>query len=726
MPQFVDKRTGQKIQFGEAAKAFRASGKLAPDVAGLDDDSLIKRMAQDYSNAYGVEADVPAKGAAPPSARPETIHISGSRDFKLTPQPTIKLPASREEASGGSTPIDVEQPTGSKLNRGATTLEEVEKMDPANAAWAVTKNFVRGGANTVSDIGGMAYNAVTKSPDWIKRKFDESSEINAMGEWLAKQHPSDPGYKEEYAKWEQMIRDSAAPNLNSIGRGMVDSYKDRYGGWDSIKRTLVEDPFGAASDVSTIFTLGAGAARGAASLAAKTANAATTGGKIARAATAVESGARAVDPLLRTAATFTDPVSMVTEGARKVYGSKTLREGIAKPLYKFGAAIQDQNPMRVDAAVNAGIGPDGLPLNLRPETRMHPDYFDKDTNTLIPGTPYKTAWPTRLYNQLREVVGDAPIPESIENFKLKHIEPAIARRGEIVNELMAQGKFADGRTIIKNMEDELFSDWGVSAADFKDVNEPKLRRELMLRRMEYPGLGAIDQSPADLAEMLSQMNAAMKNKLDKYAKVGGVPEGERASTIVDNVIRRQVKRALAEMSPEFNNIGNDLAAKIRLAEQAEVVRGTRPRTLREFDDKIINMAPSELYGFLGLATGQGNMLANFAKASASALNRLGPAQIPRLARYLYRDPKTKDLSQLLLRQAGYNAADANRVLAEQEGEGDRQIEASGIHRPRTPEDIQYGIAIDPKKRNANVPMANQRPPEVRKKTPTDLPEKLWP
>jgi hypothetical protein len=42
-----------------------------------------------------------------------------------------------------------------------------------------------------------------------------------------------------------------------IANAMGGMYKDRYGDWEKIKRTFAEDPVGAASDLSTIFTGGA-------------------------------------------------------------------------------------------------------------------------------------------------------------------------------------------------------------------------------------------------------------------------------------------------------------------------------------------------------------------------------------------------------------------------------------------------------------------------------------
>lgn len=65
-------------------------------------------------------------------------------------------------------------------------------------------------------------------------------------------------------------------------------YKDRYGGgWDSIERTIVEDPFGFAADISTFLAGGAGALRASSRIL----------GKGAGAANALDAAAEATNPI---------------------------------------------------------------------------------------------------------------------------------------------------------------------------------------------------------------------------------------------------------------------------------------------------------------------------------------------------------------------------------------------------------------------------------------------
>lgn len=86
---------------------------------------------------------------------------------------------------------------------------------------------------------------------------------------------------------------------NAVG-GM---YKERYGSLEGIKRTLAEDPVGAAGDLSTLLTGGAGATRIAA-------------GATGRAAPRVAAPLAQAAGALETAATATNPLSAVTVPAQ--------------------------------------------------------------------------------------------------------------------------------------------------------------------------------------------------------------------------------------------------------------------------------------------------------------------------------------------------------------------------------------------------------------------------
>ena len=87
----------------------------------------------------------------------------------------------------------------------------------------------------------------------------------------------------------------AVKTANAIG-GM---YKERYGGYENIKRTLATDPVGVAADISTLLTGGAGAVRVGA------------GGVYAGASRVGAGAARAVTPAVIKAASVAEKVSIV-------------------------------------------------------------------------------------------------------------------------------------------------------------------------------------------------------------------------------------------------------------------------------------------------------------------------------------------------------------------------------------------------------------------------------
>jgi hypothetical protein len=95
---------------------------------------------------------------------------------------------------------------------------------------------------------------------------------------------------------------------NAVG-GM---YKERYGSLEGIKRTLAEDPVGAAGDLSTLLTGGAGATRIAAGAAGRAAP--RVAAPLAQAAGALETAATATNPL----SAVTVPAQAALEQVRKV------------------------------------------------------------------------------------------------------------------------------------------------------------------------------------------------------------------------------------------------------------------------------------------------------------------------------------------------------------------------------------------------------------------------
>ncbi len=94
-------------------------------------------------------------------------------------------------------------------------------------------------------------------------------------------------------------------------------YAQRYGSVDALKRTIAEDPVGAVADLSTIFSGGAGLARG-------------TAAATARAAPSVSAGATQAANILTRRAAQTNPINVLAKPAR----------GAAKILRTAPPAVQ--------------------------------------------------------------------------------------------------------------------------------------------------------------------------------------------------------------------------------------------------------------------------------------------------------------------------------------------------------------------------------------------------
>ncbi len=127
-------------------------------------------------------------------------------------------------------------------------------------------------------------------------------------------------------------------------RAMGGLYADRFGSWDAIKRTVAEDPVGAAADLSTLLTGGAMGARTVAGAAARVSPGAAA--PIAQAAGALETAATATNPL----SALTVPAQMGLEQARKVFPS---------PLTARQAANAPRDAALVKAREEGYVAPPG-------------------------------------------------------------------------------------------------------------------------------------------------------------------------------------------------------------------------------------------------------------------------------------------------------------------------------------------------------------------------------
>lgn len=134
-------------------------------------------------------------------------------------------------------------------------------------------------------FGAGLYEAVTSPLQTIKGAWDVAAGA------LQKVLPDDAVKFINQFEGNPAAAARAVEAANAVG-GL---YKERYGSFDNIKRTLAEDPVGAAADLSTLLTGGA---------------------------MATAKAAPAVSEALTTAATATNPLSVVTKPAQAVIAAK--------------------------------------------------------------------------------------------------------------------------------------------------------------------------------------------------------------------------------------------------------------------------------------------------------------------------------------------------------------------------------------------------------------------
>jgi hypothetical protein len=140
------------------------------------------------------------------------------------------------------------------------------------------------------------YEAVTNPVETAGSLFDLAAGSAELG--LKKVLP-----KQAYDFYKKFETDPAsAERAMETARQVGGVYRQRYGSIEALKRTIATDPVGAAADLSTIFSGGAGAARGAAKV--------TT-----RVAPPVSAATNQVANVLSKAADYTNPVNVLNKPA---------------------------------------------------------------------------------------------------------------------------------------------------------------------------------------------------------------------------------------------------------------------------------------------------------------------------------------------------------------------------------------------------------------------------
>lgn len=166
-----------------------------------------------------------------------------------------------------------------------------------------------------------------------------SAEQYARDLWTAVSNPKQTvqalqnvgsGYAQKLAAGDSPYAVYANEDNVKLADQVTDLYKDRYGGWDNIKRTIQEDPVGALADASGLLTLGTGSAAAAANMTARVAN------PVGRVGMMAAKTGRGLNTVTRAAANL-DPVtlgmkSLYAVPAKKMYKASLLRSGFGNRL----------------------------------------------------------------------------------------------------------------------------------------------------------------------------------------------------------------------------------------------------------------------------------------------------------------------------------------------------------------------------------------------------------
>jgi hypothetical protein len=259
----------------------------------------------------------------------------------------------------------------------------------------------------------------------------------------------------------------AVEAANAVG-GM---YKDRYGSYDSIKRTLAEDPVGAAADLSMLFSGGATLASKAAPSVAKSLDVAATATnpftpvvktaefalqqkrKVLPSALAAEQQANAVrDATLKAAQT---EGYVVTPGSISPTGKNILAERIAgKTHLEQLASVQNQAV--TDKLARRAVGlPENTPLTSEAMQQIRNVEFNKGYAPLnkVGAVPTDAAFLDDLVNIESKYVGAASsfpgaVPETVEklvkNYTVDKFDSADALKSVKTLREDAKGSFISG------------------------------------------------------------------------------------------------------------------------------------------------------------------------------------------------------------------------------------------------------------------------------------------
>jgi len=422
-------------------------------------------------------------------------------------------------------------------------------------------------AKTIGDVlAGGVYNVLPKEAVSFIDKFD-----------------SNPANKERAIK-----------TANAVG-GI---YTDRYGDWEKIKRTMAEDPIGAISDLSLLFSGGAGAASKAGM--AKTAGALTTAASATNpinvVAKPVEMYAKSKNALLQSqkeANAIRDANVLaaqregfvVTPGSLTPTGANVVKERIAgKTHLEQLASIKNQQ--MADKVARRAVGlPENSPLT--PESM-------KDIRAAEYAKGYEPV------KNLGNIVADTVYLDDLANIQSKYTGPSKSFPEAVPDEV---------GNLIKKYSVEKFD-----AADAVDV----------IKNLREQASGNFRKGENALAKSQLDISTALESQIARNLEASGDP---KLANLLEQFKASRQRMAISHTIEDAIRVGSGSvdAKKLGRDIQNDKFMTGDLKTIAEFANTFprVNVPPSTI-GTPGAATVVGRSLSGGAGAVAGALAGGGP------------------------------------------------------------------------------------------------------
>jgi len=435
-----------------------------------------------------------------------TNHVYKSAPDDITPD-AVQARA-QKEFNKNIINLDGGMPT--RQNVGAETPRR--NYDISEVPLAALKNTPKSAGEMVSGV----YQAITKPADTLE------TISQAIGGGFYNVLPKQAqNFVSEITQNPEGLK-KAIDTANAIG-GI---YKDRYGDWEKIKRTFAEDPVGAAGDLSTILSGGAGAASKAGL--AKTAGALTTAASATNPINAltkpIEMVAQSKNVLAQTqkeANAVRDANVLaaqkegfvVTPGSLTPTGANVVKERIAgKTHLEQLASINNQQV--TDKLARRAVGlPDNAPLTPEAMKGIREVEYNKGY------APIKS---------LGNIVADDAYLDDLANIQAKYTGPSKSFPGAVPDEVgklisnYAVNKFdaADAVDVIKNLREQASGNFrkGENALAKSQLDISTALEGQIARTLETSG----DPKLANLLEQFktSRQRMAISHTVEDAIRVG--------------------------------------------------------------------------------------------------------------------------------------------------------------------------------------------------------------